>query len=91
MKKTLVLWSDGKWSDRMVVESIEIPMAYLGPGSRFKDGEIVAVISHESGNAKTTQGSRLQPMNEIELRAFGVQCIEMAADMQKEKKLKGEG
>jgi hypothetical protein len=52
------------------------------PKTRFKAGELLAEISWSSGTKTHTQGSQLQPMNAIELRAFGVKCIELAGEME---------
>ena len=50
--------------------------------ARFRQDTIVADITWKAGLKENNQSSRLQPMNAIELRAFGVKCIELAGSME---------
>lgn len=85
MKRTILLWSEGGWFERVVVEAraLRAPERVPENEARFKDDRLVADITWQAGLLTNNQSSRLQPMNAIELRAFGVACIELAGEMER--------
>jgi hypothetical protein len=57
--------------------------------ARFRQDTIVADITWKAGLKTNNQSTRLQPLNAIELRAFGVKCVELAGlmeDVERERK-----
>lgn len=86
LKRSVVLWADGD-----AVERIDVEARPLEPfersaetaAARFKEDLWVANIAWSmSIDKRGSQSTRLQPLNAIELRAFGVKCIELAGEME---------
>lgn len=84
-KKVILLWAEKAWFERMLVEARPIKDIERVEErvARFKEDSLVAEITWESGETRTTQATRLQPLNAIELRAFGIACIELAGEMER--------
>jgi hypothetical protein len=91
IRKFVLLWAHEKWVNRMGVQARLIKDFERtqddGREPRFREHELVADLYWEAGDEKSVQSVKLQPMNAIELRAFGCKCIEVAGvmdDMQKD-------
>jgi hypothetical protein len=86
LKRTILLWTNGPWFEHVSVSARPIKKSERSEdnASRFIEDRLVADIVWEAGEKRTTQSTRLQPMNALELRAFGVACIELAGEMERD-------
>lgn len=85
LKRSVVLWADGDAVERIDVEARPLEPFERSESTdvRFKEDLWVASIQWVSGiDKRGSQSTRLRPMNAIELRAFGVKCIELAGEME---------
>lgn len=82
---------DGRYTETIEIEVRELPdWERKGVSKRFDPGALAASISHASLLEKRGgSSSRLSPVNSIELRAIGVACIELAAEMERIEKARG--
>lgn len=84
LKRSVILQDKDGFTMSLDVEARAQRSYELGDAERLDKSELVAEIMWLSreNNWKTSQSNRFQPVNSIELRAFGVVCIELAKEME---------